>query len=160
MFKTLSFFFFRLVAFYGVREYGYKKTIGVRTCALLACDSASSSSCSYSSKTSTRFSSITITGNFVDNSNVYDQAITLLSDYKPLYSSLYSYCAQKIPDNSTVSITLNTLGSVQGLRTFGIFGRVYSNDNLPAGPRSTAATMTGFNVISLLILSYIVFLRE
>lgn len=132
----------------------------MRVCALLACESASSSSCTYASKAATKFGSIRITGNFVDNNDVYDQQITLLSDYKPLDTSLYSYCAQKIPDNSTVSVTLNTLGSVQGLRAFGIFGRVYSNDNLPAGPRSTAATMTGFNVISLVILSYIVFLRD
>lgn len=150
----------RFAVFYGVREYGYRRTIGVRICALLACDSASSSSCSYTSRASTKFSNIAITGNFVDNNDVYDQPITLLTDYKPLDSSSYSYCAQKIPDNSTVSITLNTLGSVQGLRAFGVFGRVYSNDNLEAGPRSTAATLTAFNAISLVILSYIVFLRE
>lgn len=146
--------------FYGVREYGYKKTIGTRICALLACESASPSTCGYASKASTQFSSITITGNFANNNDVFDQPLTLLTDYKPLDSSLFSYCPQNVAENSTVTITLSTRGSVQGLRAFGIFGRVYSNDNLETGPRSTAAAMTTFNAISLVILSYIVFLRE
>lgn len=127
---------------------------------MLACETEGSSSCGYASKASTQFGSIIITGNFVDNSDVFDQPVTLLTDYKPLQSSLYSYCPQKVAENSTVTITLNTRGSVQGLRAFGIFGRVYSNDNLETGPRSTAATMPAFNTIFLFILSYIVFLRE
>lgn len=132
----------------------------MRTCALLACESASSSSCTFASKATTTFSSITISGNFVDNNDVYDQPITLLTDYKTLDPSIYSYCAQKIADNSTYTITLNTRGPVQGLRAFGIFGRVYSNDNQEAGPRSAANTITAFNIISLVILNYVVLLRE
>lgn len=74
--------------------------------------------------------------------------------------SLYSYCVQKVSSNKTVSIDVKTLGTIQGIRAFGIFGRVYSNDNLEAGPKSTAAIMTSFNIISLLLLSYVVFLRK
>lgn len=127
---------------------------------MLACENANSASCNFATKASTQFSSITITGNFVDNNDVYDQPVTLLTSYQTLDASQYSYCAQKIPDNSTVTISLNTRGSIQGLRAFGVFGRVYSNDNLEVGPRSTAAGLTTFNVISLVILSYVVFLRE
>lgn len=151
--------FFRLAAFHGVQEYG-KKTIGTRICSLLACASDNTDSCGYASQASTRFASIRITSNFADNTDVFDQPVTLLTDYKPLDSSLFSYCPQKVAENGTVTITFNTLGSVQGVRTFGIFGRVYNYDNLPTGVINSAPSMTAFNTISLLVLSYIVFLRE
>lgn len=150
-------YIFRLAAFYGVRSFG-NKTIGVRVCGLVGCNNGDVSSCggtltSASGKAIT-FGSISVSGTFTNNSNTYDQPITLLNTMAPLAISDYSFCVAGTLGSSSVNVSLTTTQSVTALRTFGIAGRVFNNDNLSVGTKSSAITLHNFTSICLFVLGF------
>lgn len=151
---------YRLIAFNGSILHG-NVTIGTRACALVACLSNDVSTCGQRNPTftaNTTFTSISITGNFSNTTFTFDQPISLQTSLQPLYSSNYSFCVQTAQDRNTVRVSLDTKHDLNGLLTFGIFGRVYENDNQPIGPSSSASVQA--SLIMVIFVSFGVIFRN
>lgn len=123
----------------------------------MACLYESSTTCGLRSSfaPTTVFENISITTSFKDG-EVYNQPSTLHYDLKPL--SDYTFC-KKFTRDGQAEITMFTTKPQDSLLTFGIFGRVYSNDNKPRGTIS-GAPFHFMNIYVIFLVSIIIFLLQ
>ncbi|XP_048487297.1 vanin-like protein 2 [Plutella xylostella] len=115
---------YSLAVFSGARH-GARHSLGVQTCALLAC---SSRSCVVEPKTSTSsvfFEEIHVSANF-SKQNTIQLPTSLASTILPLPQDSYTFESKTAVDN-TITVTMN-LEKPSQIITFGIFGRDFSND--------------------------------
>lgn len=147
-----------MLVFQGARRYS-NTSLGLRVCGLVACENSQISSCGQISvDPGVTFESISVWGSFPNNSETSYQPATLLTDMKPLTSE-YSYCVEGLSGSTSVNVSLTTKSSISGLRTFGIFGRVYSVDYSTPGIKdagnglyvSTTFTLLMFAVLKCVV---------
>ncbi|GJQ79116.1 hypothetical protein Trydic_g5370 [Trypoxylus dichotomus] len=132
---------YKMVAFFGRRGFQEAETsintIGVRTCALVHCNSEDNMSCGrFNATTDVNFRSVRIRAR-VDSRNSSYQPATLDNNHSPLTG--FSFCTSNNENTDEMEIDLQ-VNNTQTLFTFGIFGRVYSLDGLPQG-RGAASTI-------------------
>ncbi|XP_077299162.1 vanin-like protein 1 [Arctopsyche grandis] len=138
-------YIYRVVIFEGVRSFDYKNG-GVNECLLVACTSNELSSCghrfeNYSEiKSIIEISSIELTATVLKpvynsttqamNSAYYP--VTLTTAIMPLNRQevMFATSSDNESDKHIIKMTMNSPQSE--LLTFGVFGRVFSNDHLPA----------------------------
>lgn len=129
---------YRLVAFNGVRKYGKLATGGVQICGLVLCTGTKITSCSLRPSMKNfgfNFTRIVITGNFLNVNG--SQIPTTLTDgdiLAPLSSDSFTYTVVPNGSNNTIEIALKI--PQNNLTTFGIYGRVFSNDGKPSTSKS------------------------
>ncbi|XP_071053496.1 vanin-like protein 2 isoform X2 [Onthophagus taurus] len=122
---------YKVAAFYGIRSMSNPlSTLGVRSCALVACQNDNSSSCSMRpSAFNVEFSRVTIKTHVPTNQDTFYIPSTLSSSLRPL--TLYTYCEGDIEDGQ-VEIAM-TIERANDIMAFGIFGRVYNLDGGEVG---------------------------
>ncbi|KAF5280344.1 hypothetical protein FQR65_LT03153 [Abscondita terminalis] len=147
---------YKLAIFNGGHTLGWE-TIGIRTCALLACLNASESSCGLRSTTAPKgvtFESLTINASFPYVKNAHDQPVTVLFDLIPITN--YDFTKEVANGRTELIMTVRRQTS---LLIFGIFGRVYDNDHKGLGSFNNAAAYI-ISPYLVLIISVIIFVTQ
>ncbi|KAF5280270.1 hypothetical protein FQR65_LT03078 [Abscondita terminalis] len=125
--KSNTNYVYQLVAYHGTVQLSETDRLGTRNCGIVACKNNQFSSCGRRHDfppSGVTFKKIVVKGVF-KSENSHDQPSTLRYDLKPLTN--YTFC--KIPKgNGNIEITLSTTAKQNLLLTFGIYGRVFSND--------------------------------
>ncbi|XP_031334120.1 vanin-like protein 2 [Photinus pyralis] len=122
---------YKLAVFNGGKHV-LKESIGVRACSLVACLNESSSSCGERSNDPPNgvvFETIFVKGNFKNIRNAQDSPTTLNHNLQPIHN--FVFCRKAINESRVVATIATT--NQTNLLTFGIFGRVFDNDNKGTG---------------------------
>ena len=128
---------YRLAVFNGVRSFTFR-TGGIQVCAIIFCANDELSSCGQildnPEAFSTMFESISIEGNFLVDSDTLS-ANTLLREYNVMPASHFSFETAR---GSYLHTYLDTKTTQSSLLTFGIYGRDFEKDGLPATEEGTS----------------------
>lgn len=125
-------YIYKMVAYHGTVELSRNDRLGTRACGVVACKNESTVSCGRRYATPPRgvtFERIEVKGVF-DVKNAHDQPSTLKYNLKPV--SNYTFCKNQVSDEK-VEVTVKSVEKQDELLTFGIYGRVFSNDGQPVG---------------------------
>lgn len=122
----------RLAVFHGTRL-DPVKTIGIRTCGIVACTNESVPTCGARSSAliPVTFKSISIRGQFYTAPEILDLPVTLQTDLTPLNN--YIFCSEPHNDENKVKINMATVTEASAILSFGFYGRVYLNDGKELG---------------------------
>lgn len=123
-----------MVAFYGTRKTGRTKTIGVRVCGLVACETEKSSTCTTTldKNRMVNFTEISIREVVSKNVDAFDFPSSLTSSITPVDYESYQFYKKQIGDK--FEVRMFTKRRLTNVASFGIYGRVYSNDDKKSGP--------------------------
>ncbi|KAF2878621.1 hypothetical protein ILUMI_27543 [Ignelater luminosus] len=148
---------YKLLAYYGVSVISTNTTVGLRNCALVACLNDTNASCGGRHKEGPHgiiFESISVKGNFNPNTT-HAQPATITHKLVPITD--YTFCEKKV--NGTIEIEMKTSSKQNALLTFGIYGRVFTNDGKPVGPINSASSFKK-NIYLTIIVSVLIFLLQ
>lgn len=122
----------RLAVFHGTRL-SPEKTLGIRTCGIVACANDSVASCGIRSSvlTPATFTSISISGQFYTAPEILDLPVTLQTDLTPLNN--YMFCSEPRDGENKVKINVATAAEASAVLSIGFYGRVYFNDGRELG---------------------------
>ncbi|KAF5280269.1 hypothetical protein FQR65_LT03077 [Abscondita terminalis] len=118
---------YKIIIYDGVSAISNKKNIGLRNCGLVACANDTTESCGERNTippTGINFLDISIMATS-DKRNCYYMPITTTYDLIP--STQYVFCQKTRTEE--VDIVMYTTQQHESLLTFGIFGRVFENDD-------------------------------
>lgn len=151
--------YYRAVAFNGVRKAGKKLTTGVQICSIISCTSTKKSDCTARPKTKNfglNFTKIVVSGNFLnENASQFPVTLTDGDMLVPLSPESFIYTVTPSIGNSTIEIALKTPSN--NLTTFGIYGRVFSNDGKPSTSNSTKIFLNKSPILVALLTLFIFF---
>lgn len=118
-----------MVSFTGVRTF-HRRTIGIRVCAVVACETDTSCSIRGSSAPTVTFTNISVTMQFENVSNNDFRPVTLNYNLLPTTD----YCFNKrISSGDDIEYHISSTIPQNSLLAYGIFGRIYDNDNKIGG---------------------------
>ncbi|KAJ8969350.1 hypothetical protein NQ314_001803 [Rhamnusium bicolor] len=114
----------------------------IKLCTLVSCETSDRRTCGSRNVTlTTKFSEVSIGGDFESDKDDFYQPLTLTTDLLPIFNTSFS----SIRVNETISISFNKTRTVEKIIVFGIFGR-------------GSASAFGSSFVFLVILSVLKFL--
>lgn len=133
--------------------YGSNILGGIRTCALLAClNESNTETCGLKLNTSlnsVKFKNIQITTVVDKTDDAYNQPATLRHNLQPITE--YDYCITDINNGTKIKIIMATNAPQELLLTFGIYGRMYSEDTIITPPPPPQVTPLNLTLIIMIV---------
>lgn len=148
-----------MVAFHGAERASATKTLGLSNCALIACLNESIHSCGIRNELSSQvitFESISIKSSY-SSQEVSVQPATLNIDLKPIID--YEYCETNL-SNGRFEANITTTERQSAILTFGIFGRMFDDDDEPEGTIETSSGSFNFVNLYIFIVSFWLIIRN